>query len=81
MLQWEVVMVEYSMSVKIGTFLVNIGAMKPWQLDDVLLVQKSGDPRMFGEIAISLGYIDDAALSKYVDSRGATARPNGNIAT
>jgi hypothetical protein len=71
----EVVMAENSMPEKIGTFLVNIGAMKPEQLDEVLLLQKSGDSRIFGEIAISLGYIDDAALSKYVDSRGTAGGP------
>ena len=55
---------------KIGGFLVTIGAMKTWQLEDVLLAQRSGDTRVFGEIAIALGYIDDAALQAYVQSRG-----------
>ena len=68
-------MAENSIPEKIGTFLINIGAMQPWQLDDVLLVQKSGDSRIFGEIAISLGYIDDAALAKYVGSRGTGGGP------
>ncbi len=54
---------------KIGEFLVKIGAMKQWQVEDILKVQKSGDPRMFGELAISQGYIDDAALMKYVESK------------
>ena len=68
-------MAENRIPEKIGTFLVNIGAMKPSQLDEVLLLQRSGDPRIFGEIAISLGYIDDAALAKYVDSRGPGGGP------
>jgi hypothetical protein len=54
---------------KIGGFLVSIGAMKPWQVEDILLAQRSRDTRMFGEIAIALGYIDDAALQQYVESR------------
>ncbi len=54
---------------KIGEFLVKIGAMKQWQVEDILVVQKSGDTRMFGELAISFGYIDDKALMKYVDSQ------------
>jgi hypothetical protein len=54
---------------KIGEFLVRIGAMKQFQVDDVLRVQGQGDKRMFGEIAIELGYIDDAALQRYVDYR------------
>jgi hypothetical protein len=59
---------------KIGDFLVSIGAMKPWQVDDVLLAQRSGDTRIFGEIAIAFGYIDDAVLQRYVESR-TEARP------
>ena len=58
---------------KIGEFLVKIGAMKQWQVEDILKVQKSGDLRMFGEVAISLGYIDDAALMKYVESKSKSA--------
>ena len=81
MLVGEIIMVENSLPEKIGTFLVDIGAMKPWQVDEVLLLQKSGDSRIFGEIAISLGYVDDAALSKYVDSRVAAARTDGTIVT
>ena len=54
---------------KIGGFLVSIGAMKTWQVEDVVLAQRAGDTRMFGEIAIALRYIDDAALQIYVESR------------
>jgi hypothetical protein len=52
---------------RIGDFLVSIGAMKRYQVEDVLRVQASGDGRMFGEIAIELGYINDDAISKYLD--------------
>ncbi len=58
---------------RIGGFLVSIGAMRDWQVKDVLLAQRKGDSRMFGEIAISLGYIDDAALRKYVESTDAAS--------
>ena len=54
---------------KIGAFLVRIGVMQPWQLEDVLLAQRSGDERLFGEIAIELGYIEDKALQLYIESR------------
>jgi hypothetical protein len=53
----------------IGGFLLSIGAMKSWQVEDVLLAQKSGDTRIFGEIAIALGYIDDTVLQRYVEAR------------
>ncbi len=54
---------------KIGEFLVQIGAMKSWQVHDVLRVQKDGDNRLFGEIAIELGYINDEVLKKYVEAK------------
>jgi hypothetical protein len=60
---------------RIGEFLVQIGAMKPYQVDDVLRVQHEGDTRMFGEIAIELGYINDAAIQKYIDYRH--SKPGG----
>jgi len=53
---------------KIGDFLVRISAMKPYQMDDVLRSQKAGDSRLFGEIAIEFGYINDAALRKYIEA-------------
>jgi hypothetical protein len=59
---------------KIGEFLVKIGAMKQWQVEDILIVQQSGDTRMFGEIAIAFGYIDDRQLMRYVESDEEKAR-------
>ncbi len=55
------------MADKIGNFLVQIDAMKEYQVEDVLRVQKAGDGRMFGEIAIELGYINDDAIRRYLD--------------
>jgi hypothetical protein len=57
------------MSEKIGEALVRIGAMKSYQVDDVLRQQNGGDRRLFGEIAIELGYIDDQAIRKYLGSK------------
>ena len=57
------------MSEKIGEALVRIGAMKSYQVDDVLRLQNGGDRRLFGEIAIELGYIDDQAIRKYLSSK------------
>jgi hypothetical protein len=53
----------------IGGYLVSKGALKTWQLEDVLDAQRKGDARQFGEIAISRGYIDAAALERYIGSR------------
>ena len=57
------------MSERIGEPLVRIGAMKPYQADDILRAQRSGDSRLFGEIAIEFSYIDDEVLKKYVVAR------------
>lgn len=58
------------MSEKIGDFLVRIGAMSSAQVEEVLNLQESSDePRLFGEIAIEMGFIDDEALRRYVEER------------
>lgn len=62
------VLVELEMSERIGETLVRIGAMKPFQADDILLAQKEGDARLFGEIAIEFGYINDEVLRKYIET-------------
>lgn len=50
---------------EIYVFLVRINAINQDQVDEVLLKQKSGDNRLFGEIANDLGYIDKKAIRKY----------------
>ena len=57
------------MSEKIGEALVRIGAIKPSRVEDVLLAQRTGDNRLFGEIAIEFGYINDEVLKKYVEAK------------
>ena len=59
---------EIEMSERIGETLVRIGALKPYQVDDILLAQKEGDSRLFGEIAIDFGYINDVVLRKYIET-------------
>lgn len=62
------------MADRIGDFLVRIGAMQAWQVEDVLRVQAAGDPRLFGEIAVELRYINDAAIQKYIEYRDTEQR-------
>jgi len=57
------------MTEKIGEFLVRIGVMHPYQVGDILCAQKAGDNRLFGEIAIEFGYINDEVLKKYVEAK------------
>jgi hypothetical protein len=52
---------------RIGDFLAKIGAMTSDQIDHVLRLQESGDSRIFGEIALELGYLNDDAIKRYVD--------------
>jgi hypothetical protein len=62
------------MTERIGDFLLRIGAMTRDQVDEVLKAQSEDDdeePRMFGEIAIEKGYIDDSALKKYIEQKSA----------
>jgi len=54
---------------KIGEGLVRIGAMSQEQRNQVIEKQKSGDDRMFGEVAIDLGFIDDEVIMEYINSR------------
>jgi hypothetical protein len=57
------------MQERIGEALVRIGAMKSDQVDEVLRIQREGDTRLFGEIAIEKGYIDDGAIKAYLDAK------------
>jgi hypothetical protein len=52
---------------RIGEILVLMGAMKPDQIEAVLMAQRAGDNRPFGAIALSLGFIEDNALRRYAD--------------
>jgi hypothetical protein len=54
---------------RIGEALVRIGAMTLEQVDQVLKFQQDGDGRLFGEIAIEQGFINDQAIKAYLDDR------------
>ena len=54
---------------RIGEALVRIGAMTSEQVDQVLKLQQDGDGRLFGEIAIGEGFINDKAIKAYLDDR------------
>jgi hypothetical protein len=55
------------MANRIGEFLLKIGAMNKEQVDHVLKLQREGDTRIFGEIALDLRYLNDDAIKRYVD--------------
>jgi hypothetical protein len=53
------------MAERIGDFLVRTKAMQRSQVEAVLHAQKDGDTRSFGEIAVALGLVTQAALDTY----------------
>ena len=56
------------MAEKIGEFLVGIGAMSATQVTIVINHQKNGDERLFGEIAMELGYLaDNEPIDKFLE--------------
>ena len=53
---------------KIGEFLVRIGAMSASQVTVVINHQKEGDERLFGEIAMELGYLaNNEPIDKFLE--------------
>ena len=52
---------------RIGEILMQMGAIKPEQVEIVLAAQKAGDTRLFGQIALALGLIEDNSLKRYAD--------------
>jgi hypothetical protein len=59
------------MTERIGEFLQRIGVMNQQQVTEILDAQKAGDSRLFGEIAIEFGYINDDVLKKYIEAKAA----------
>jgi len=53
-------------SQRIGEFLVSIGAMTDEQVQSVVEQQKQDHEKLFGEIAIEMGFINDAAVDRYL---------------
>ncbi len=51
---------------RIGEFLVKIGAMTPEQRNEILDIQEREPNRLFGEIAVALGYIKDSAIDDFL---------------
>jgi len=51
---------------RIGNALVRRGFMEDSDVEAVLKMQRAGDNRLFGEIAIDLGYLDVRDLMDYL---------------
>ena len=56
------------MAERIGEYLVTKGAMTASQVTVVINHQKTGDERLFGEIALELGYLaDNEPIDKFLE--------------
>jgi hypothetical protein len=56
------------MAERIGEFLVGIGVMSASQVTVVINHQSEGDRRLFGEIAMELGYLaDNEPIDKFLE--------------
>jgi hypothetical protein len=53
----------------IGQGLVRARVLKPAQVEQILVIQRRDDERLFGEIAVDLGFTHDATIREYLDSR------------
>jgi hypothetical protein len=58
------------MAERIGDYLVRTGKLSQAQVGQVIGVQKAGDGRSFGEIAIGLGLVDKATVDSFLASQG-----------
>lgn len=59
--------VEELLTEKIGQGLIRMEEMTDSQVEEVLEIQKEGDSRLFGEIAVQLGYIDLMSVIRYIE--------------
>jgi hypothetical protein len=56
------------MAQRIGEYLVSIGILSKKQVTTVINHQESGDARLFGEIAMELGYLaDNEPIDKFLE--------------
>ena len=56
------------MAERIGDFLVRSGKLSKKQVTTVINRQQSGDARLFGEIAMELGYLADSEpIDKFLE--------------
>lgn len=56
-------------SMRLGEFLVSIGAMTEEQVEEVLEAQKTRPGELFGQIAIEMGFIEDAAVGRFLKQK------------
>jgi fructose-1,6-bisphosphatase/inositol monophosphatase family enzyme len=58
------------MAERIGDYLVRTKALQQSQADEVVRVQKGGDTRSFGAIAVSLGFVAQGTIDAFLATQG-----------
>jgi len=53
----------------IGEGLARAGVLTSPQVEQILLIQRRDDERLFGEIAVDLRYTADSTIREYLESR------------
>ena len=56
-------------TVRLGEFLVSIGAMTEDQVREVLEAQVESPEKLFGQIAIEMGFINDNAVDAFLQHK------------
>ena len=56
-------------TVRLGEFLVSIGAMTEDQVGEVLEAQEESPEKLFGQIAIEMGFINDEAVDAFLQHK------------
>jgi hypothetical protein len=54
---------------RIGDFMVRIGALTSEQVVEILAKQQEEPDKLFGLIAIELGYLNDKAIHEYIQAQ------------
>ena len=63
---WDKTMIRGKFDEPIGEGLVRIGALTNQQKEEVLELQKNGDKRLFGQIAIASNYVNVETVNSYL---------------
>jgi len=53
------------MAMKMGDYLVSVGVLTENQVADVIRIQKEGDTRKFGDIAVSQGFMEEGSIKRF----------------
>ena len=53
----------------IGQGLVKARALTAAQVEQIVVIQRRDDERLFGEIAVDLGFTDECTIRQYLESR------------